>query len=253
MYAEERRALMIERAREHGRVEVAALAAELAVNPETIRRDLSELERRGLVRRVHGGAIPVERLRSELFVSDRVARNAAEKGRIATAALAQLPETGTVLLDAGTTTGALAAVFPTDRELRVVTNAVTIAVSLATEPNVEVYLVGGRVRSRTMASVGARAVADLEDLLVDVVFVSANGVSHNRGLTTADPSEAAVKRAMVLSGRRVVLLADHSKVGQEHFVRFAELREVDLLITDDGLDEEDLRRFEQAGLAVLRA
>lgn len=253
MYAEERRALMIERAREHGRVEVAALAAELAVNPETIRRDLSELERRGLVRRVHGGAIPVERLRSELFVSDRVARNAAEKGRIATAALAQLPETGTVLLDAGTTTGALAAVFPIDRELQVVTNAVTIAVSLATEPNVEVYLVGGRVRSRTMASVGARAVADLEDLLVDVVFVSANGVSHNRGLTTADPSEAAVKRAMVLSGRRVVLLADHSKVGQEHFVRFAELREVDLLITDDGLDEEDLRRFEQAGLAVLRA
>lgn len=124
---------------------------------------------------MHGGAIPAERL----------------------------SETGTVRLDAGTTTGALAAVFPTDRELRVVTIAVTIAVALAIQPNVEVHLVGGRVRSRTMASVGARAVADLEDLLVDVAFVLAKGVSHNRGLTTADPSEATVKRAMVLSGRRV--------------------------------------------------
>jgi DeoR family transcriptional regulator, fructose operon transcriptional repressor len=250
MYAEERRQLIAARARLDGRVEVAALAAELAVTTETVRRDLTDLEHRGLLRRVHGGAIPVERLRSEPDVAERAVRQAGEKARIAAAALAELPEGGTIVLDAGTTTGALAALLPTDRPLTVVTNAVTIALTVSTRPNVELYLVGGRVRGRTLATVEDWALRTLDALAVDVAFVATNGLTLERGLTTPDPAEAAVKQALVRSGRRVVLLADHSKIGQDHFVRFAELQDIDRFITDAGIDPRDRDAFVAAGLEV---
>jgi DeoR family transcriptional regulator, fructose operon transcriptional repressor len=250
MYAEERRQLIIDRARRDGRVDVGAMAAEFAVTAETVRRDLTDLEHRGIVRRVHGGAIPVERLHSEPDVADRATMFAAEKSRIAAAALAALPVGGTIFLDAGTTTGALAALLPADRELRVVTNAVTIALALSPRSNLELHLIGGRVRGRTLATVDDWALRAIDELQVDVAFVATNGLTVGRGLTTPDPAEAAVKRAIVAAGRRVVLLTDHSKVGQEHLVRFARLADLDLLITDVGLDaaaHEDLTR---AGLQV---
>ncbi len=253
MYAEERRQLIAERARRDGRVEVATLATELDVTTETVRRDLTDLEHRGLLRRVHGGAIPVERLRSEPDVAERAVRQADEKARIAAAALAELPAGGTIILDAGTTTGALASILPNDRPLTVVTNAVTIALTVSTRPNIELHLVGGRVRGRTLATVEDWALRTLDDLAVDVAFVATNGLSVARGLTTPDPAEAAVKRALVRSGRRVVLLADHSKIGQDHFVRFAELGDVDRFITDAGIDPRDRGELAAAGLEVVLA
>jgi len=104
LYAEERHQLIVQQARREGRVDVAALAAELEVTSETIRRDLTMLERQGVLRRVHGGAIPVERLRFERSLAARDALMQAEKERIAKAALEELPDEGAVLLDAGTTT-----------------------------------------------------------------------------------------------------------------------------------------------------
>jgi DeoR family fructose operon transcriptional repressor len=112
MYAEERRQEIALIVRGQGRGDVAELAARFGVTPETIRRDLSELEHRNVLRRVHGGAIPIERFRSEPAVAEKAATMATEKGRIARAALAFVPDHGTVLLDAGTSTLALARVFP---------------------------------------------------------------------------------------------------------------------------------------------
>jgi DeoR family transcriptional regulator, fructose operon transcriptional repressor len=254
VYAEERRAEIVVRARRDGRVEVTGLAAEFAVTPETVRRDLTDLEQRGVLRRVHGGAIPADRLRVEHAVSERAVLHTDEKSRIATAALAELPDTGgTVLIDAGTTTGALAAALPEGRELTVVTNAAPIALALVDRAGVEVLLVGGRVRARTLATVDDWALRTLDELSVDVAFVAANGVSVDRGLTTPDPAEAAIKRAMIRTGRRVVLLADRSKVGDDHFVRFGTLDELDLLITDDGLDPRQHADLTAAGLQVVLA
>ena len=130
MYAEERQRLIVERARAGGRVEVAALAEELGVTTETVRRDLTTLERHALLRRVHGGVIPIERLGFEPALAARDSVLTVEKERIARLALAELPDEGTILLDAGTTTARLAALLPTDRELVVLTNALPIAMSL---------------------------------------------------------------------------------------------------------------------------
>ncbi|MFA9430676.1 DeoR/GlpR family DNA-binding transcription regulator [Egicoccus sp. AB-alg2] len=253
MYAEERRQVIVDRARRDGRVEVARLAADFAVTTETVRRDLTELEAAGLLRRVHGGAIPVERLRHEAAVVERAARMAAEKARIAKAALAHVPHDATLLLDAGTTTQALAAALPDDRDLTVVTNSLPIATELAPRPRIRLHLLGGRVRERTLATVDDWTLRTLRDLTPDVAFVATNGLSVAGGLTTPDPSEAGVKRAMVEAGRRVVLLADHSKLEQDHFVRFADVADVDVLITDAQADPAHCEALEAAGLEVVRA
>lgn len=253
MYAEERHRLIADRVRSEGRVEVSELASLFGVSAETVRRDLSVLEGQGVLRRTHGGAVPVERLLFEPAVEERLATMAEEKGRIARAALRFLPERGAILLDAGTTTGALAEVLPADRELSVVTNCLPIASLLAGRLSLDVIVAGGRVRARTLAAVDDLAARFLDGFVPDVAFVGANGVTVERGLTTPDVAEAAAKRAMVRNARRAVLLADHTKVGQEHFVRFAEIGEIDVLVTDRAVEEEAVREIEAAGVEVVRA
>lgn len=253
MYAEERQQWIAGQARSRGRVDVGELAAELAVTTETVRRDLTVLERHGVLRRVHGGAIPVERLSFEPALAARDAARAPEKERIAKAALAELPAEGAILLDAGTTTARLADLLPPDRTLTVVTNALPIAMSLSGRPSITVMTLGGRVRGRTLAAVDSWALRALADTYVDVAFLGTNGISVERGLTTPDQAEAAAKAAMIGAARRTVLLADHTKVGSDCFARFGELADVDVLITDDGLDRRVAEEIEAAGPRVVRA
>lgn len=250
MYAEERQKVILERARHEGRVDVTGLASEFDVTYETIRRDLTALERHGVLRRVHGGAIPVERLGFEPALNVRDSVMTQEKERIAKAALAELPDEGAILLDAGSTTGRLAEQLPTDRELTVVTNSLSIALTLTSRTNINLMLLGGRLRTRTQASVDAWALRALAECYVDVAFMATNGVSVERGLTTPDPAEAEVKRAMIASSRRAVLLADHTKVGNDHFARFAAVEDLDLVITDNGLADGLADELEATGLSV---
>lgn len=253
MYAEERQRAFLERARAQGRVDVAQLAAEFSVTTETVRRDLTVLERHGLLRRVHGGAIPVERLGFEPALSTRDIVMTAEKDRIAKASLAEIPPEGAILLDAGSTTARLAEQLPSDRELTVVTNSLTIAMTLSTRPNLTLMVIGGRLRSRTLAAVDAWALQSLRDTFVDVAFMATNGISVERGLTTPDTAEALVKRAAIASARRTVLLADHTKVGNDHFARFGDVTDVDTFITDAGIDPRVADDLAAAGPRVVVA
>ena len=253
MYAEERQQHILDRARAAGRVDVNSLAEALDVTPETVRRDLTILERHGVLRRVHGGAIPVERLGFEPGVETRTERYVAEKERIAKAALPHLPDEGTILLDAGTTTLRLAELIPRDHELTIVTNSLPIATMVAQHPGLSLYLLGGRVRGRTLAAVGAWVTDALSDVFVDVAFIGTNGLSVERGLTTPDQSEAAAKRAMITAARRSVVLTDHTKIGVDHFSRFADLTDIAALITDDGLDPETAAEIEALGPEVVLA
>ena len=252
MYAEERKREIAERVRHLGRVEVADLAERFDVTPETIRRDLTDLERERVLQRVHGGAIPVDRLRLEPAIAERASAMAAEKERIARAALAFVPDGGAVLVDAGTTTMALAAIFP-DRDLTVFTHSMPVGLELASRPALQLYVVGGRLRARTLANVGDWAVQQLGELQVDVAFVATNGISLERGLSTPDPAEAAVKRAICRASRQVVVVADRTKVGQEHAVRFAPIDAVDVFVTDDGIAADQVAAFEEADIEVVAA
>jgi DeoR family fructose operon transcriptional repressor len=254
MYAQERQQAIAALVGDAGRLSVVELADRFDVTTETIRRDLSSLERVGLVRRVHGGAVPAQALRVlEAAVGDRDRRNTAEKERIASAALDHLPHGGCVIMDAGTTTARLAAQLPLDQRLTVVTHAVTIASQLAGHPSVELRLLPGRVRRTTQAAVGGDTVEAVSRLRADVAFLGANGVTRDHGLSTPDHSEAAVKRAIVRHARQVVLLADAEKLGEEHLVKFADLSEVDVVITDSRACADQVAPLEAAGVKVVLA
>jgi DeoR family fructose operon transcriptional repressor len=232
---------------------VADVAALLEVTSETVRRDLTVLERHGLLRRVHGGAIPIDRLGFEPGLAARDAVLTAEKERIAKAALDHIPAEGSILLDAGTTTARVADVLPSDRELTVVTNSLPIAMKLSARPNLTMLFLGGRVRGRTLAAVDVWATRSLAETFVDVAFIGTNGFSVERGLTTPDATEAAVKAAMIGAGRRVVVLADSSKFGGESLVRFGRLDQIDAVVTDDGVSEADRSALEALDIDVVIA
>jgi len=253
MHTDERQHEILRRARAVGRVDVVRLTDDLMVTSEMIRCDLAVLERAGAIRRVHGGAVPTERRGFEPALAARDAALTAEKERIAKAAIAELPYGGTVIIDAGTTTSRLVDLFPAEREFTVVVNSPPLATALAMRPNLTVIILGGRVRRRTLAAVDDLGLNALGNLYVDVAFMATSGLSIERGLTTSDPGEADVKGAMIRAARRTVLLADHTKIGVDHFTRFGSLDDVDLLITDRGLDDAMASELEQTGLRIMRS
>lgn len=251
LFPSERRQQIVAQARAGGRVDVTDLSAAFGVTTETIRRDLNILENGGLVRRVHGGAVPTERLART--ISERSTSMLAHKRAIARAALAEVPDEGAVLLDAGTTTARLADIFPGDRALTVVTNSLPIADALQDRPRLTVMLAGGRVSPATRATTTSWALAALADVSVDVAFLATSGISARRGLTTPDPDDAAVKQAMIRAANRVIVLADHSKIGREHVFVFGLLQHLAALITDSGASQDEVAAFRTAGLAVVTA
>ena len=256
MYAEERHQHIVEQVHVEGRISVTELAADLDVTPETIRRDLTTLDRAGMLHKVHGGAVPASTLAlPETGVGDREQVNTAAKHAIAQAAVERLglAQGGSLLLDAGTTTGALARLIPADLNLTVVTDSVLAAAVLAARGDLTVRVLGGQVRGVTQAAVGPEALETLATMRVDVAVIGANGHTAAHGLSTPDPDEAAVKRAMVRSARRVVALVDATKVGQEHLVSFAPLDVVDLVVTDAPLPPALLTHLAHTGTEVLVA
>ncbi len=255
MYPEERQQAIAAQVLSHGRASVAELAHTYDVTTETVRRDLAVLDRAGLLRRVHGGAVPVRALHVvEPDVGEREITRADYKEAIARAATEFLPVSGaSVLFDAGTTTARVAALLPSDRELVVVTNSVPIAARLAAMRSVTLQLLGGRVRGLTQAAVGEPVLRTLDTLRVDIAFIGTNGISVRHGLSTPDSDEAAVKRAMVRSADYVVVVADSSKIGREEFISFAPIDSVDALVTDAEISADDRTQLTERGVEVIVA
>ncbi len=218
---------------ENGSVEVADLARRFAVTAETIRRDLSELQSSGLLRRVHGGAVLQESAGHEPMLIARDVQRPVEKLRIAEAAARLVPERGSVMMDSGSTLQRLAEVFPSGRAAHVLTNSLPCALTLSERGVEPVTVLGGQVRSNTRAMVDASTVDAVRELLVDVLFISCDGLSFRRGLTTPYRDESMVKRAMIQSAKRVIALVDHSKLGNSQLYPYARFNEIDVLITDD--------------------
>ncbi|MFS0867249.1 DeoR/GlpR family DNA-binding transcription regulator [Microbacterium sp. 179-B 1A2 NHS] len=239
MYATERQELIEQLVVSDGRVAVLELAERFGVTTETVRRDLAQLERSGIVRRVHGGAVARSRASTaEPSLAERTVQRSAVKESIAHAAVDLLgaERDGAVYLDAGTTTAAIARLLArTPRAggaVEVVTHSMAVAQTLAGVASLGLTAVGGRVRGLTAAAVGAQAVETIGRLRPDIAFVGTNGLSAEFGLSTPDPDEAAVKRAIVAAARRVIVVADAEKFDAELLVSFAPLGAIDVLITD---------------------
>jgi DeoR family fructose operon transcriptional repressor len=251
--AEERRRRILERARRDGSVEVASLAAGLAVARETVRRDLSVLEGHGLVRRTHGGAYPLESAGFETTLAFRTTQLVPEKSRMAKAAAALVGEAETVFVDEGFTPKLVAEALPQDRPMTVVTASLAVAGALAGRQHVTVLLLGGRVRGGTMATVDHWAVHMLSGFVIDLAFVGANGISRSRGLTTPDPAVGNVKAHAVQAARRRIFVGAHTKFGATSFYRFADVADLEAVVTDTGLPQAEAHRYSLLGPQVVRA
>ena len=231
----ERRQRLIAELQTHGRIEVGGAAKSLGTSTETIRKDLVALEQEGLLTRVHGGAIPVHSLTYEPSIEART-ENLPEKQRIASRAIGYVPSEGAIFVDAGSTTEAFAEALPPTPSLQVFTNALTVAQSLVRKNFTSCHTLGGRIRPNSLAEVGAQAQNALSNYRFDVGFVGTNAISFDRGLCTPDPEEAAIKRLIIKNSERVVLLADHTKFGQDSLVAYAALNDISTVVTGDELD-----------------
>ncbi|MEA2275265.1 MAG: DeoR family transcriptional regulator, fructose operon transcriptional repressor [Solirubrobacteraceae bacterium] len=233
-----------------GSVDVADLAQRHGVTTETIRRDLSDMQSRQLLHRVHGGAIPVERMNHEPLVEARDMVNADEKLRIATMAVAEVPERGSVIIDSGSTGQRLAEVFPVDRDVHVVTNSLLTALTLSRRGLRQLTVLGGAVRTTRHAMVDDTTRAELQHMAIDVVFMSCDGLSFQHGLTTPYREEHTIKRAMIEHAHRVVAMVDHSKFRNVQMFGFASFDEIDVLVTDTGADKEAIDFLTGQGITV---
>lgn len=258
MYAVDRQRHIAASIAADGRVAVVELAERLGVTSETVRRDLDALEADGVLRRVHGGAVAADLgATAERPVAERESRMQAEKRAAADAALRFVPRGGRncILIDAGTTTAALAeriAELPSAElgDLTVVCNAAPIVQRLARNPAITIVTLGGRFRGITAATVGHDAVEQLTRLRTDVSFIGANGLSAGFGASTPDPDEGAVKRAMVRAGRRTIAVVDASKFGVDTLVRIAPLDDLDAVATDAAPTGELAAALDDAGVEV---
>jgi DeoR/GlpR family transcriptional regulator of sugar metabolism len=240
MLARQRQTLILERVREDGGVRVADLARELGVSDMTVRRDLELLHNRGLIEKVHGGATSLPG--SALFEPGFDAKSGlqeAEKGAIADAAVRLIVPRTAIGISAGTTTYALARRLVDMPGLTVVTNSVPVADVLhRAGRNDQTIILTGGVRTPSDALVGPFAVAALRTIHLDLVFMGVHGMDLRSGFTTPNVLEADTDRALVASGRRLVVVADSSKWGVIGISSIARFDEADTLITDSGLSAE---------------
>jgi len=235
---------------QRSRVSIATIADRLAVATETVRRDLEVLERRGVVRRVRGGAELVESVPFEQALAARHADQRAEKQVIAAAVINELPSDGVVILDSGSLTFVIAEKLLDHRALTIVTNNLPAAAILAERAQLTVITLPGMIRGLTQASVDGWTTRRLETISADLAIVGVNGLTADLGLTTTNPEEAAVKRTMLLSARRRLVPVVSAKLGRNSFCSFAAVNEIDKIITDAAADPELLGELRGAGPEV---
>lgn len=250
--AQVRRSTLLNLIRDRGRLEVAGAASTLGVSQETLRRDLRLLESEGLVSRTYGYVAPVESSAFETHLGERRAINPEQKSRIATAVIEHLEMSEILFIDEGFQTQLIARAMPEDRHFTVVTASVPIATILAPRANVDVIMLGGRVRGNTLGIVGESTVDQLRKLNIDLAIIGANGVSVDKGLTTPDPAVAAVKGAAVERARRRIFVGAHHKFGLSTFVRFADIADFEVLVTGVELPPRQARVFAGLGPRLVR-
>jgi DeoR family transcriptional regulator, aga operon transcriptional repressor len=244
--------------RGQGSVSLEHLVRDLHSSPASIRRDLAKLEKKGLIRRTPGGATLVEPLLYEPFRYDSVFQNreqhrAADKRRIGLAASELIQENETVGFTAGTTTTHVARSLRNRHNVRVITNAVNIAMELSNCEGLRTFVTGGFVQwAGSFSLVGHAAIHFLKDNYMDKVFVSVCGIDLNRGVTVIESEEALTFRAMIRQAKKVIVVADSSKLGAVTPALVCPVSDIHMLITDTRAPEKTVAQFIERGIEVKR-
>jgi DeoR/GlpR family transcriptional regulator of sugar metabolism len=240
MFAAERRQRILEVMRTNGAASLRDLADAVQSSEVTVRRDLRVLEADGLLNRHHGGATLPGALTREPTYSQKAQVAAAEKVAIAELAASLVEDGDAIAIGAGTTTQFFAQQLVRHTELAVVTNSLLVAQALGSSPRIEVVLTGGTLRGSIHAMVGSAAERSLASLRVRRAFISGNGLTAERGLSTPNMQVASVDRALAATAEEIVVLADHTKIGVDTMVQTVPTDEIDHLVTDDAAPRDVL-------------
>lgn len=235
-----------------GQTDVDALSIALDVSSSTIRRDLARLSVDGHLLRTYGGAVPVGVALPEQPFGQRIASNPAQKLAIALCAASLVRPGETIILDAGTTTGALAALLATQSGLCVVTNGLTAIQALAGAAGIELIALGGQLRQISLGFVGPHAERTMRRISASKVFLGADGVVAGRGICEATDAQASLKDLMIQQAEHVFVLADADKLGRAASQAWTPLKRPWTLITDAGATEAQLQPFRQISYATIR-
>lgn len=243
-----RRRTINELVSEHDGCSVDDLAEQLDVSKPTIRRDLQHLEEEGWIERSHGGAVPITSVGREQTYQQKGVQNLPEKATIGERAVEEIIGDPVVFFDSGTTTMEVAKRASMDEITLAVTNSPLVALELGTDEG-RVKLTGGTLRGRTRALVGPSAERFLERMQFDLLFLGTNAIDAN-GLMTPNETEARMKGLMIERSDRVVLVADHTKLGERSVVRFAELADIDAFVTDQAPPDVEGQALDNADVTV---
>ena len=250
MYEEERLQQIYKYVQTQTRASVRSLCKVFDVSESTVRRDLTELENRKLLKRTHGGAVCMDSVGIEPSYHEKEDKYRQEKQDIAACAAGLIENGDSLLIDSGTTTMCLVPYLCKFEKLTVVTNSIFLMQKLSGYANITLICVGGLLRSNTIALVGPVAEENLGRIRVDKAFIAANGIEAKAGLTTPNLVEASIKSKMIAASEQVYVMADHSKIGRVSFARFGTLADIDGCITCRPIPVEQQRSFEHSGVRL---
>lgn len=252
MIAEARRAILLKELNDNGYVQATELASRLNLSAATIRRDFALLEEEGLCIRKRGGAVRSgQGVTLELSYEIKRGQRIAEKKRIAEAAAKLVEDGDTLILDAGSTTYALALLLLSKQRITVVTNDLQIACKLAANPNLRLICTGGIARASVFSLQGSQPESFIKNLRVDKTFLGADAIHSDHSVTNVNFEEVPIKQAMLHAANQVYLVADSSKFEKSGFVKVCDLSDVDAIITDSGIPKDKLAELQALGLSVV--
>lgn len=251
MLQEERHKQILEELENNNIVRIAQLSKNLGVTRQTIRRDLAELEKTGLIKKVHGGAI-LNKTNVEPSYSIRNNTNIQEKEIIAKKAVEFVDEGDAIFLDIGTTTLMMAKKLKKRNKLTVITNFLLIALELANSPGIKVIMSGGELRGEELSLSGPISNKSVENIFLDKSFIGVGGLSIEGGFTDYHLDESEFRRMMIKHSKKSYALADHSKMNVTAIFKSADIHEIDVLITDEKSPESLLKHLAEKGIEVIK-
>ena len=250
MLTQQRKQHLLDRLHRDRRIVAKEAAAELDVSEDTVRRDLRELAREGLLQRVHGGALPASRATQSLQARQEISMP--EKAAIGRTAAAMIRSGQVIFLDGGTTSMQLARNLDPDLKATIITHSPSVAVELINH-SVDVHIIGGRLFKHSMVTVGASAVESIRSIRADVYFMGVAAIHPEVGLSTGDSEEASIKRALIEAAADVIVLASPEKLGAVSPFVIAPMTSVTTLVTSEEIPATDLQPYEALGVGIVRA
>ncbi|MBO4315079.1 MAG: DeoR/GlpR transcriptional regulator [Prevotella sp.] len=243
MFANQRREKILDMIREDGQVKVAHLSRIFKVTEVTIRQDLERLEEQGFIVREHGGAILSNSRSNVMELQLANQQNMEAKRAIAAEAVKLIHDGDTIILDSGSTTTEIARLITGFHNLRVITNALNIAMILGRDPSIDLNVTGGEFKSPTLSLTGDKAAEYFSNIHADKLFLATAGINLRTGLTYPSTSDLVVKKSMIEAADVVYLVADSTKIGKSSFASLGALSLVDYIITDSLITKEQEKMF----------